>query len=81
MNTLNLPCKNDHDILLSGKEKATRKLLFKEGQHKCLNTKQLKICTAKDIIKKKNKSLEGNLCNPYGRQRDYIPINRPSTNC
>ena len=56
MNKLNLPCKNDHDILLNGKEKATRKLLFKEGQHKCLNTKQLKICTAKDIIKKKNKS-------------------------
>lgn len=52
MNKLNLPCKNDHDILLSGKEKATRKLLFKEGQHKCLSAKQLKICTAKDIIKK-----------------------------
>lgn len=81
MNKLNLPYKNDHDIFLNGKEKATRKLFFKEGQHKCLNAKQLKICTAKHIIKKRNESLEGNLCNSYGRQRDYIPINRASTNC
>lgn len=77
MSELKLPYKNDHDILLRRKKKRqSQRLFLKGGEYKHMSTTQLKICIAKDTIKKRNDSLGRNKCHPYGRQKNYVPRNK-----
>lgn len=71
---LNLPCENEHDISLGRKKETATKGYFL-GKY-IFENKTIKICIAKDTIKKSNDSLGRNIFNPHSTQRDYVPINK-----
>lgn len=77
MRKLNLPLQEwPWYIVTQEKKRQSQRLFLKGDKRKHLNTNQLKIRIAKDTIKKRNDSLGRNKCNPYGRQRDYVPVSK-----